>query len=488
MAVLNYTPFPALRFDNIDQHGQLFEVLALRQTLSFASGVLDYADEQAPLSESDTFFGTPNASSMQQESDLCAFKPKCDVIVNATAHAPGGRPTRRFYARLAVRLPDAAAPTPLRPQGLNQLMEPNPTDLARWKLDMAQAERTRVPGRSLIDKIVVVHGQRQFKKKRWLTRTVGWAMYCASLTLIRPSAWKLGKAQPFTSLPLRYEYAYGGQYRVQHGEPAAHRIPFKHRLTPEQRDAGPDLDAAAELQAIAHTAFDANPVGQGYAVGWALKANRTSSFPAPRIESLGNAVSAKQFSRWLAMPASGSPEFVDRVALHQLAGFGIRSKTHPQRSALLGTVDAAFVQSRAPLPQDFDNAYWSAAPPDQQIDFPNGDETIDLVNLCSHATAGASITSTGDTFLRLHLLRHQCFVLRTGLDGRSVELPMHIDTVIVAPEECTVTLVWRVTLAKSVAEADYEIRLRTHAERDLAAADNATGTTSKQVAAKSGMR
>ncbi|MET3120406.1 hypothetical protein AAKU64_004658, partial [Undibacterium sp. GrIS 1.8] len=85
MEFRNHTPFPAQAFEGLDQHEQVFHVIGLRQTLSFASGTLEYADEQAPLCEVDAFFGEMNQSSVRQESDFCQYKPKCDVIVNATA-------------------------------------------------------------------------------------------------------------------------------------------------------------------------------------------------------------------------------------------------------------------------------------------------------------------------------------------------------------------------------------------------------------------
>ena len=104
MEFRNHTPFPALAFEGIDPQNQPFHVVVLRQTLTWDdAGRLDYADEQAPLCEVDTFFGEMNQSSVRQESDLCHFKPRCDVLVNATAHAPKGKATRRFPVRLIVR-------------------------------------------------------------------------------------------------------------------------------------------------------------------------------------------------------------------------------------------------------------------------------------------------------------------------------------------------------------------------------------------------
>lgn len=56
METVNHTPFPAQAFEAVDQHAQRYHVAVLRQTLSFASGKLEYADRQAPLCDTDTCF------------------------------------------------------------------------------------------------------------------------------------------------------------------------------------------------------------------------------------------------------------------------------------------------------------------------------------------------------------------------------------------------------------------------------------------------
>jgi hypothetical protein len=98
MNVVNHTPFPAQNFEAVDQHGQRFHVFVLRQTLDLrrrdADGAPAYAAAQAPLSAAGALF-TDAVGGVRQESDYCPFKPACDVIVNANAHAPGGVAERR---------------------------------------------------------------------------------------------------------------------------------------------------------------------------------------------------------------------------------------------------------------------------------------------------------------------------------------------------------------------------------------------------------
>ena len=53
------------------------------------------AEEQAPLIMADEFFGAPGYSSPRYEVDFALTKPRCDMLLNATAYAPGGRPSPR---------------------------------------------------------------------------------------------------------------------------------------------------------------------------------------------------------------------------------------------------------------------------------------------------------------------------------------------------------------------------------------------------------
>jgi hypothetical protein len=52
-------------------------------------------EEQVPLVLSDVFYGEPGLSAPKYEMDLAPRKHRCDVLLNASAYAPGGRPTQR---------------------------------------------------------------------------------------------------------------------------------------------------------------------------------------------------------------------------------------------------------------------------------------------------------------------------------------------------------------------------------------------------------
>jgi len=219
---INHTPFPALAFEGIDQHAQTFHVLVLRQTFTFETGVLRFADEQAPLCEVDEYFGEMNVSSVKQESDLCHYKPKCDVIVNATAYAPGGQLAARFS--VAVKIVDA--------------------------------QRHEV-----LNKQLTVTGPRHWTKKK--------------------VKWQLSEPEPIIALALRDEIAYGGECRIYPDEPAAARVKPEHHLTPEQQAQHPD----SAHPPLVHAVYEQNPLGVGYAEAWMIDALQLDRVSAPQIES-----------------------------------------------------------------------------------------------------------------------------------------------------------------------------------------------------------
>jgi len=420
----NHTPFPADAFEAIDQHEQKFHVFVLRQTLDFATGKLEYADKQAPLCDSDAYFAGQTTGSLRKESDYCAYKPKCDVIVNAVAHAPADQTTREFLVSLKVLRGD------LR----------------------------------MIEKVLRVTGERHFRKKLQITRLMHGLIRWGTLFTVRPNPWKLTAPAPFTSLPLRTEYAYGGQCRIDADDVAARRVPSKYRLTAEQQANHPDAHSADSTVPAAHTVFEANTVGRGYAPVWFLKASRQRTIPAPRIELANSPITAKQF--WTASKTPNHPVI-------EPAGLGIRSKLHPGRRNLLGKVDDEFVRANRTLPDDFDFGIWNAAPEDQQTEFLTGGDTIELINLVPHGTVGLISNKSGNSVLRLTLPEHECFVRMEFDDGTVLNWALVIDTVTLEPEDHLLTLVWRATIpCDEFPPIDAcEFRMRSFRERDHARCD-----------------
>ncbi len=465
MDFVNHTPFPALAFEGIDPHDQAFHVIALRQTLSFASGKLEYADAQEPLCEQDAYFGVMNESSLRQESDLCQYKPQCDVIVNANAYAPQGKASQRWQVRLQVQRPATAAPLPAQPTGLNPFMQAGHQELAAWRAQLAHAQSHPIPGASLIDKTLSVTGPRAFKKRWWPIPWITTAVQWCSLGLVRISPWRLTAPQATTQVSLNAENAFGGQSRINAGDKTnnqgARRVPKKHRLTPAQQASHPSADQQASERAVAHSACQANPVGTGFANQWYVKAAKVGQIKAPQIEHPARPITLAHFKQGLRGKLSAT------LASQLVAGLDVRPKGHPQRRALGGTIDQAFIDGTDWLPADFDFAVWNAAQPDQQTDFLKNNETITLTNLCVPGTPGASVDARGHTQLKLTLLGHQATVLMRMHNGTMFFHPLRVDTVIVEPETHGVTIVWRTAIAKDPNIRAMNLRLHTEFEQEF---------------------
>jgi hypothetical protein len=92
MELLNGTGMEAGYTLGLDPDGRERVVVAVKGTFRIPSEdrMPQLADEQVPLVMADEFTGEPGYSSTLYESDFAPFKPRCDVIVNGSAHAPHG--------------------------------------------------------------------------------------------------------------------------------------------------------------------------------------------------------------------------------------------------------------------------------------------------------------------------------------------------------------------------------------------------------------
>lgn len=105
---LNYSIFPALRYEALDQHDINFHVVSARiaydMNIINKSGqtVLTMSAEQESLNYNDVHYHDPIRSNIKYESDLAPYKPKTDVIINATAFSPGGALTHAFSVGIKV--------------------------------------------------------------------------------------------------------------------------------------------------------------------------------------------------------------------------------------------------------------------------------------------------------------------------------------------------------------------------------------------------
>lgn len=146
-ALDNRTAYAAERSWTRDRHGVHHWLVAVQASFDVAlDGRLRLADEQPPPPLEPEHRGDPATTSLRRESELLMAKPGTDVLVEAHAHAPGGRPARSVD--VALRVAD------------------------------------------VLEKRLVVHGTR---------------VYTRGLAGLTPSS-----PLPFTRAPIEYEWAYGG--------------------------------------------------------------------------------------------------------------------------------------------------------------------------------------------------------------------------------------------------------------------------------------
>ena len=456
----NQTPFEAIQFETLDQFDAGFHVFVAKvsYTIDRVEGgegsLLTEMETPAPLAVEDEYWGQMHLSGVRHESDLAPYKPRCDILVNATAHAPGGKPTRRFDVRLRVRNSATPAALPEAPRGLNPLQDPSDKEVDHWQRAVAYARSHPIPGATLIDKTLTINGERLFRKKARLFRLFWWTLKWASLGLIRRNPWKLSAAKKLTELPLRYESAFGGQCRINADDKGAQKIPVKLRLSPEQLAQHPD-----ENPPMVHTLCELNPLGQGFTEAWYLKATKQKRIPAPQIESPAAPINAKLF--WHVLNGKLKKVKPQQLASFVPAGMGAIGRAWLPRRALIGEIEikAQWAEDEVPnLPPEFDHGYWNAAPRDQQCAHLNGNEHFSLTNLCAADHPAATLDARRQTQLHFQLPGTLLYLALGDEDGRIGAKRLSIDTVIIDPEAGRVDVTWRAVISTLAQLGDAQLR------------------------------
>jgi hypothetical protein len=91
--VRNETEYAADRAIVLDKSGERHWVVVVKGTFDILpDGTTRRADEQMDPLVAPEYRGDPGASSLLYEQDFTLAKPRTDVVLNATAHAVGGRP------------------------------------------------------------------------------------------------------------------------------------------------------------------------------------------------------------------------------------------------------------------------------------------------------------------------------------------------------------------------------------------------------------
>jgi hypothetical protein len=171
-----------------------------------------------------------------------------------------------------------------------------------------------------------------------------------------------------------------------------------------------------------HTAWMANPVGCGFHKQ--LAQELVDGSPMPNTEELKRAVT---------MPNGN----------YTPMAFGPLGRSWDPRRQLAGTYDQAWLDNNFPfLPPDFKEAYYQAAPADQQIPYLQGGERVFLENL----------TPEGQTSFDLPQIEMPVvFFYKNGQQHKQRAV---IDTLVLEPDEGVFSLTWRtvVPLRKSIFE------------------------------------
>jgi hypothetical protein len=200
-----------------------------------------------------------------------------------------------------------------------------------------------------------------------------WRMGIAGASITRP--------RPFTVMPISYDRAFGG-------------IDYRHENSAK------------------HAAFMRNPVGRGFHKH--LRSEWLDGSPLPNTEESHRPIAA--------------PDVIDYVPM----SLGPIGRGWEPRSGFAGTYDEAWLDEHFPfLPPDFDDAYYQAAPADQQVAHPQGGEQVILTNL---TPVGRSVFRLPTFDAPVHFFPKK---------GPREDARLTLDTIVLEPDRQRFTLTWR---------------------------------------------
>ncbi len=103
MELINRSRLPVEVFTALDKAGRERLVILAKATYRFGTGAPPALSEvHAPIAVTDVIGEPPALSVPFYESDLVPFKRRCDVVLDATAHAPGDRPVTELPVGVRV--------------------------------------------------------------------------------------------------------------------------------------------------------------------------------------------------------------------------------------------------------------------------------------------------------------------------------------------------------------------------------------------------
>ena len=105
MELINSTRMVAGYTMGIEPSGRELLVVVVKGTFRIPTeqgATLRLHEEQMPLVMSDVFCGEPGLSAPKYEVDFAPRKPLCEILLNGSAYAPGGKPAERVTVGLRV--------------------------------------------------------------------------------------------------------------------------------------------------------------------------------------------------------------------------------------------------------------------------------------------------------------------------------------------------------------------------------------------------
>jgi hypothetical protein len=265
----------------------------------------------------DEYWGAPGTSSMKFPSDITLGKPGTDVLLVGSAKAPEARPVESMSVRLRV---------------------------------------------TSIDKEIAITGNRTWQKGAF-------------------GILKAGKPEPFASMPLRWENAYGGADRIK------------------------DDDTTRQTH-------EANPLGCGF-IHPSQRHAAIAGRKLPNLEHPQN-----RMRSWKNHPVT--------------SGFGAIAPRWQPRRDLAGTYDEAWQKNRAPyLPKDFNPGFFQTAPADQIVaGHLRGGEPVEI----------EGVTENGEV-VRFQIPACHPAITFCLPDGDHIKNAV-LETVIINTDESRLTLAW----------------------------------------------
>src|SRR5258705_2813618 len=106
-ALRNQTPYKVGRTWGGDKDGVHEWIVAVKGTFDIKTdGRVERAQVQLDPLLAAEYNGEPGSSSLRYDADLVSVKPTTDVVLNGSAYAPAGRPSKKFFVSMRVNAQD----------------------------------------------------------------------------------------------------------------------------------------------------------------------------------------------------------------------------------------------------------------------------------------------------------------------------------------------------------------------------------------------